>query len=95
MMNALDACPSADAWLKASRDGGRVSLALKDNGVGIEPEKLKGLFEPFATGRAEQGGTGLGLNVARWIMHKHGGDVAIASEGIGKGTTVTLALQAA
>jgi signal transduction histidine kinase len=96
LMNALDALPFGGRLeLKASRSGARASLSLKDNGIGIEPVALKGLFEPFATGRAERGGTGLGLNVARWIMHKHGGDVAIASEGTGKGTTVTLTLPAA
>ncbi len=96
LMNALDAMPFGGRLeLKATRSGGKASLALKDNGVGIETAALKGLFEPFATGRAERGGTGLGLNVARWIMNKHGGDVAIASEGIGKGTTVTLTLPTA
>jgi signal transduction histidine kinase len=93
LMNALDALPFGGRLeLKAFRSGGKALLTLQDNGVGIEPAKLKGLFEPFATGRAEEGGTGLGLNVARWIMHKHGGDVSIASAGIGKGTTVTVSL---
>ena len=96
LINALDAMPFGGRLeLKASSAGGRVSLAVTDTGVGIEPQVLKRLFEPFATGRPESGGTGLGLNVARWIMHKHGGDVAISSDGIGKGTTVVLFLKAA
>lgn len=96
LMNALDALPFGGRLeLKATRIAGRASLSLKDNGVGIDPASLKGLFEPFATGRAERGGTGLGLNVARWIMNKHGGDVAISSPGIGRGTTVVLTLPAA
>jgi len=96
MMNALDAMPFGGRLeLKATRSGGRASLALRDTGIGIDPAALKGLFEPFATGRAKSGGTGLGLNVARWIMHKHGGDVAISSEGIGKGTTVVITLPTA
>lgn len=96
LMNALDAMPFGGRLeLRATSAGGRASLALKDNGVGIEPKALTGLFQPFATGRAASGGTGLGLNVARWIMNKHGGDVAIASDGIGKGTTVTLTLPTA
>ncbi len=93
LMNALDALPFGGRLeLIAKRSGGSVSVSLRDNGVGIDPAVLKGLFEPFATGRAERGGTGLGLNVARLIMHKHGGDVSIKSAGIGKGTTVTLTL---
>lgn len=96
LMNALDALPFGGRLeLIAKREGATVRVALTDNGVGIDPVALKGLFAPFATGRAERGGTGLGLNVARWIMTKHGGDVAITSEGPGKGTTVTLTLPAA
>ncbi|MBI3564317.1 MAG: HAMP domain-containing histidine kinase [Elusimicrobia bacterium] len=96
LINALDALPFGGRLsLKAAAEDGTVKVYLTDSGVGIEPATLKRLFEPFATGRAESGGTGLGLNVARWIMNKHGGDVAIASEGIGKGTTVTLTLKAA
>jgi two-component system sensor histidine kinase HydH len=95
LMNALDALPFGGRLeLSAKRAGGNVHIELRDNGVGIDPAALKGLFKPFATGRAEQGGTGLGLNVARWIMHKHGGDVAITSAGIGKGTAVVLTLPA-
>lgn len=96
LMNALDALPFGGRLeLKARRSGDVISIALSDTGVGIDPVVLKGLFEPFATGRAERGGTGLGLNVARWLMNKHGGDVSITSEGIGKGTTVVLTLPAA
>jgi len=96
LINSLDAMAfGGRLTVFAERRGGGVVATISDTGVGIEAEALKGLFEPFATGRSESGGTGLGLNVARWIMHKHGGDVAISSEGIGKGTTVTLTLQAA
>ncbi len=96
LINSLDAMPFGGRLdLRAQPLRGQTKITVFDTGVGIEPEKLKGLFEPFATGRAESGGTGLGLNVARWIMNKHGGDVAIASAGIGKGTTVTLTLKTA
>jgi signal transduction histidine kinase len=96
LMNALDALPFGGRLeLIAKREGSKIRIAVTDNGLGIDPLVLKGLFEPFATGRAERGGTGLGLNVARWIMNKHGGDVAITSGGPGKGTTVLLTLKAA
>ncbi|UPT75632.1 MAG: HAMP domain-containing histidine kinase [Elusimicrobiota bacterium] len=96
LINALDAMPFGGRLdVTASVSRGTATVAITDTGVGIDPASLKGLFEPFATGRAEHGGTGLGLNVARWIMHKHGGDVAISSDGIGKGTTVTVTLQTA
>jgi len=97
LINALDAMPFGGRLaLKAEAlADGTTRVSLTDTGVGIEKSALQRLFQPFATGRAEQGGTGLGLNVARWIMNKHGGDVTIASEGIGKGTTVTLTLKSA
>ena len=95
LMNALDALPFGGRLdIEASREGPSVRVKVKDNGVGIEPQILAHLFEPFATSRPERGGTGLGLNVARWIMNKHGGDVSISSDGIGMGTTVTLTLKA-
>ncbi|OGS00226.1 MAG: hypothetical protein A2V88_12040 [Elusimicrobia bacterium RBG_16_66_12] len=95
LINALDAMPFGGRLeARAARRDQRVVATITDTGIGIEAGALKSLFEPFATGRAESGGTGLGLNVARWIMHKHGGDVSIASRGIGKGTTVTLTLKA-
>jgi signal transduction histidine kinase len=94
LINALDAMPFGGRLdVRAERRDGHARVTITDTGVGIEPQALVHLFEPFATGRSESGGTGLGLNVARWIMNKHGGDVAIASEGIGKGTTVTLTLK--
>ena len=96
LINSLDAMPFGGRLdLRAELFRGQARVTVLDTGVGIEPAKLKDLFEPFSTGRADSGGTGLGLNVARWIMNKHGGDVAIASAGIGKGTTVTLTLKTA
>jgi two-component system sensor histidine kinase HydH len=94
LINALDAMPfGGRVDVRAARRDGSVRVEITDTGVGIEAQAVKRLFEPFATGRSETGGTGLGLNVARWIMNKHGGDVAIASAGIGRGTTVTLTLK--
>jgi signal transduction histidine kinase len=96
LINALDAMPFGGRLdLGAEVRHGAARVTLTDTGIGIEPSNLKRLFEPFATGRAEQGGTGLGLNVARWLMNKHGGDVSITSKGIGKGTTVVLTLPTA
>ena len=96
LINALDAMPFGGRLdIRARRSGETARVVFTDTGVGIESQVLARLFQPFATGRSERGGTGLGLNVARWIMHKHGGDVAIDSGGIGKGTTVTLFLKTA
>ena len=77
-------------------DEERVILRVRDQGVGIPPHELKRIFRRFY--RVAQRslnnvkGTGLGLFIVRSIARKHGGRVFAHSEGIGKGTTVTLEL---
>ena len=77
-------------------DPERVVLRVRDRGVGIPQHELKRIFKRFyrVTHRslAQVKGTGLGLFIVRAIARKHGGQVFAHSEGIGKGTTVTLEL---
>lgn len=74
----------------------RVVLRVRDRGVGIPQQELKRIFKRFyrVTQRpvSHVKGTGLGLFIVRAIARKHGGRVFAESEGIGKGTTVTLEL---
>jgi PAS domain S-box-containing protein len=73
-------------------DGRRaVVIDLADTGVGIPPELLPRVAEPFFTTKPEGKGTGLGLAICRRIVQEHHGTMRIASEP-GKGTTVSLAL---
>jgi signal transduction histidine kinase len=68
-----------------------VALLVIDSGIGIEPEVLGSLFEPFRQADAsitrKFGGTGLGLTINRKLMTLHGGTLDITSQP-GKGTTV-------
>jgi signal transduction histidine kinase len=76
---------------------GRVRLAVADTGSGIEPAALAGLFDRFEHGERVRGGAqdgrpGLGLAIARRIVHLHGGELAVASRpGEGSEFSFTLA----
>jgi two-component system, OmpR family, sensor histidine kinase SenX3 len=77
-------------------DGKRLVLQVQDKGVGIPPGELKRVFKRFyrvqSRGLRNIKGTGLGLFIVRSIARKHGGNVFAASEGEGKGTTITMEL---
>jgi two-component system sensor histidine kinase MtrB len=93
--------------IKYSPAGGRVTLALKDSGnerlyqisdqgMGIAKEDVPYIFEPFRRVRrtkADIPGVGLGLSVARRIVHAHGGRIAVETE-IARGTTFSVYLPA-
>jgi two-component system, NtrC family, sensor kinase len=61
-------------------------IALRDTGIGIAPENIERVFEPFFTTRSKDGGTGLGLSVTYGIVTDHGGRLEVESE-VGKGTS--------
>lgn len=70
-----------------SEDGGdRCCVSVRDTGVGIPPEHLPHIFEPFYRAHKEGGGMGLGLSIAREIVALHGGEITVASEP-GQGTS--------
>jgi signal transduction histidine kinase len=84
--------------VRAERDDGTVVVRVRDTGVGIPPETLARVFEPFAQAQQgldrRNGGLGLGLPIVKQIAELHGGRVTVASEGHGLGTEVTLRLPA-
>jgi signal transduction histidine kinase len=70
---------------------GSVVLWVRDTGIGIAPENVEKIFEPFtqiegALNRSFEG-VGLGLSIAMHLARAHGGDLTVESE-LGKGTTV-------
>lgn len=68
---------AADVEREASR---LVRVEFYDNGVGIRPDHLDKVFDPFFTTRRDSGGTGLGLSLSFGIIHDCGGDVRVESE---------------
>jgi hypothetical protein len=73
-----------------------VQIQVIDTGIGIRPDFLPYVFERFrqadSTTTREYGGLGLGLAIVFHLAKLHGGTVHVASEGEGKGTTVTVQL---
>ena len=69
--------------------GRYVMISVRDHGVGIAPEKLPKIFEPFYTTKKTGDGTGLGLSMAYGIVKQTGGYI-FADSVLGSGTTFTL-----
>ncbi len=93
IMNAIEAMPregSLHIVTKAS-PADAITIAIEDNGVGIPPDILPHLFEPFTTTKEEGKGVGLGLAISQAIVERHGGKIGAQSEA-GKGTTFTIEL---
>jgi len=96
-----------DNAIKYSEEGGRVRLtaraeaqevviAVRDEGVGIDAELLPHVFDLFIQAdrslERRQGGLGIGLTLVRRLVEMHGGRVAVASEGAGRGSEFTIRL---
>lgn len=88
---------SINVSLLSDKAAGKVTLAVKDTGVGIRPETIPHLFQKFS--RAEDAskfnlfGTGLGLYVAKEMIKAHGGRIWVESFGEGKGSTFFVELR--
>ncbi len=67
-----------------SPNGGGVRLEVRDNGGGLKPGAAEEIFTPFFT--TKQGGTGLGLPVARRIIEEHGGEIKLFNNDQGGAT---------
>jgi PAS domain S-box-containing protein len=82
--------------VRLAREGGWVRLSVRDSGVGISPDVLEHMFEPFAQAPQSidrtRGGLGLGLAMVKGLVELHGGTVVIDSGGQGRGTEVILSL---
>ena len=74
--------------------GGYIRIDFSDTGVGIKPEDLKHIFDPFYTTKPVGRGTGLGLSLVYGIIRTHGGYVEVKSE-INTGTTFSIYLPTA
>ena len=79
---ALAGRPGGEARITIATgvDGSWVVVRITDNGPGVPAAVLPRIFEPFFTTKPKGQGTGLGLGIARQIVHKHGGSMRCESE---------------
>ncbi len=78
------------------KENNQAGIIIKDNGIGVAPNKLEKIFVKFyqidASPTREYGGTGLGLSVSKGLVENHGGKIWAESEGVGKGTEIHIML---
>jgi PAS domain S-box-containing protein len=90
VINAMQAMPEGgDLTITTRRDPKkkRLDLRVMDTGLGIPPENIDKIFDPFFTNKPE--GTGLGLAIARQLLEKNQATIQVESK-VGKGTTFSL-----
>jgi signal transduction histidine kinase/ActR/RegA family two-component response regulator len=88
--------PGGRIWATLKAEGAEVVVKIRDDGIGLEPSMKERIFELFAQAETaldrSRGGLGLGLTLVRSLVELHGGTVEAQSEGLGKGTELTLRL---
>jgi PAS domain S-box-containing protein len=90
--------PGGSVTVSGERDGEDAVIRVRDNGIGIAPDVLPGVFDLFAQGERSldraQGGLGIGLTLVRRIVELHGGTVVATSAGIGRGAEFVIRMRA-
>jgi two-component system sensor histidine kinase CiaH len=94
MDNALKYTPERGTIsISSNRTAHSVNLIIEDTGVGIPESDLPFIFERFFRGdkirSRSDGSLGLGLSIAHWIVHRHGGKIRAESQ-LGRGTRFLL-----
>lgn len=81
--------------LTLAQDGDDAVVWIRDTGVGLDAEQLAHVFDmfrQFGASGAREGGLGIGLTLAKELMERHGGRIAVHSDGPGLGAEFTIAL---
>ncbi len=95
IQNACQAIKDTEKGLSVStalgKDLSTIVVVIRDEGVGIPPEKLPHITDPFFTTKHDVGGVGLGLSISSRIVEEHGGAIRFTSE-TNIGTTAEIIL---
>ena len=93
VLNAVQAMSKGGRLtISTATSGDKLWLDIRDTGVGMSPDQVKQIFEPFNTTKSR--GLGLGMPYAQKIIHQHGGHITVESRQ-GEGTEVRIELPAA
>ena len=88
--------PGGQVEVRVVSEGGYAVIGIRDNGIGIPPQRLERVFDLFSQEESalsrSRGGLGVGLSLTRKLVQMHGGTIAASSEGKGKGSQFTLRL---
>ncbi len=82
LSNAIKYTPEGTVSVEASVQDSRVAIVVSDTGIGIAPAEQERIFEPFYRSRRDKRfpqGMGLGLSIARDLVHAHGGRLEVES----------------
>jgi CheY-like chemotaxis protein/two-component sensor histidine kinase len=90
--------PGGQIRVQAAQDGNEAVVRVRDNGIGVPPDVLDRVFEPFVQSEGSlarsEGGLGIGLTLVRSLVEMHGGSVEAHSPGLGQGSEFVLRLPA-
>jgi signal transduction histidine kinase len=93
LLNACQATPAgAEVRLHVSSSADRVLFVVDDDGAGIPDDVAQRATEPFFSTKREEGGSGLGLTIAREIVSHHAGTLTLAKRDGTRGTRATIAV---
>jgi PAS domain S-box-containing protein len=88
--------PGGSITISAALEDGDVCIRVRDTGIGIEPDVLPRVFDPFVQAKRaldrSQGGIGLGLTIARNLVELNGGSISAHSDGVGHGSEFVIRL---
>ena len=93
LLNACQATPAGGAVaLEVMSEDGRVAFVVDDDGAGISDAVAARAMEPFFSTKRDEGGSGLGLTIAREIVGHHGGTLTLAKREGRAGTQAKIRL---
>lgn len=90
--------PGDEVRIELRREDHEILVEVADSGMGIDPEVIHQIFEPFSQGPQEAplaGGLGIGLTLVKQLVELHGGSVSATSAGVGRGARFQVRLPAA